>query len=104
MKFFIPLAKDKEQRDRVYKSIREFVSQEYGEITDRKIYRIDFRHDGEPYKAIVGEETSFNNELVIAILESKSVFLVCTPNRGVKRGGPILIGKNYSTKPTDFNE
>ena len=42
-----------------------------------------------------------NNELVIAILES-TTYLVCTPNRGVVRGMPILVGQDKVERATDF--
>jgi hypothetical protein len=41
-------------------------------------------------------------ETILMMLETDSVYLCCTPNRGVLRGEPILTGKGYDTFVTDF--
>ena len=38
---------------------------------------------------------------MIAILESNS-YLVCTQNRGVVRGMPILVGREQKNEVTEF--
>jgi len=43
------------------------------------------------------------NEEVIAILESYT-YLVCTHNRGVFRGEPVLVGKEEVTVIIDFEK
>jgi hypothetical protein len=40
-------------------------------------------------------------ETVIAILESNS-YLVCTQNRGVVKGMPILVGRDDQNEVTEF--
>ena len=49
----------------------------------------------------VGKPDPHNHELALVILES-TTYLVCTPNRGVVRGIPILVGKDKVEKTTDF--
>ena len=107
MKFFIPLAEDKEQETRVYKSIKEFLKKELGaEASDRKIFSLHYKHNGKNYSAEVGKNEEPDGELVIAILyeELRNLYHVCTPNRGVARGMSILVGGHDILSVTDFNE
>ena len=43
----------------------------------------------------------YGHEMILVMLETPSVYLCCTGNRGVIRGGPILTGK-HDTDVTDF--
>jgi hypothetical protein len=102
VKFFIPLAESDDQSARVYRSIKKCVASQVGDIKDRKIYRIRFLHDGKTHLATVGEVLPYNGEIVIAILEG-SVFYICTYNRGVAKGAPILVRRDLLTEPQDFD-
>jgi hypothetical protein len=44
---------------------------------------------------LVGEE-------VLVILDAGNLFLVCTSNRGVLRGNPVMVGKHWDTQETEF--
>ena len=102
MKLFIPFAEDEEQAARVYDAIRKFAEESTGwQITDRKILSLSYVHDGKEYHAEVGKPEQVTGEVVIAILESNT-YLVCTPNRGVVRGIPILVGKHEVRSRVDF--
>lgn len=104
--FFIPLAKDKEQEKRVLNSIIEFNKEQLGaEVDSQRIQKLDYTHDGKNYIAEVGKPHIYNKELVIAILhdELRKLYLVCTPNRGVVGGIPILVGNNEVNKKTLFS-
>jgi hypothetical protein len=106
MKFFIPAAKDKEQEQNVYQGIRKFLSEELGAVfTDRKVFSLRYRHDGKDYYAEVGKTHSLNGEPVIAILyeELRKLYHVCTTNRGVLRGGSILVGQHEVREVLDFD-
>jgi hypothetical protein len=95
MKFFIPGADSPEQEQRVYDSIKAHLGKELGAtFSDQRIYSLRWKNDGRDYLAEVGKPTDFNGELVIAILleQQRKMFHVCTPNRGVVRGMPILAG------------
>lgn len=104
--FFIPLAKDKEQEKRVLKSIIEFNKEQLGaDIDSQRIQKLDYTHDGKNYIAEVGKPHVYNKEPVIAILHDKlrDLYLVCTTNRGVVGGIPIMVGKNEVNQKTLFN-
>jgi hypothetical protein len=100
IKFFIPLAKDAEQAETVYAGIKKFV----GGATERRIFALAYEHGGKQYYAEVGKPEPREGELVIAILEGveQMPYLVCTPNRGVARGGPYLVGKSEVLSIVDF--
>ena len=114
MKYFLPPQKDEKLENKAYDAIKKFAKETTGwditdrttgwDITDRKIYHIKYRHEGKDYEAKIGERETRQGETVIAILESTVTFLVCTPNRGVKRGMPILVGKEEIISITDFEK
>jgi len=97
MDFFIPAAKDSEQADRVYHSIKAFlIEQDFSPLSDDRIYRLDSYHNGKNYKYRIGDRDQEIREPIIAILyhPARELYLVCTTNRGVARGMPILVGKS----------
>ena len=70
-----------------------------------------YRHEGKSYDVEVGKPDPRIGEVVIAILETVKTqedtlpprpYLICTPNRGVMRGEPILIGRDEVLYATDF--
>ena len=101
MKFFVPAASTDEQAEDVWQSTVEFAKGKGSDISDRRIYRLDYRHNGKFYVDEIGKPNARNGELVLVILESVT-YLVCTGNRGVVRGDPILVGKQEVTLVTDF--
>jgi len=107
MKFFIPLAEDKDQEARVYESIKKFLKDELGTVASgRKVFSLHYKHNGKNYMAEVGKDEEPDGELVIAILyeEQRNLYHVCTPNRGVARGMSILVGAHDVLSVTDFDE
>ena len=107
MKFFIPFAKDEKQEQEVYSGIKQFVSEELGAtISDRHIYSLEYVHEGNSYYAEVGKSHALNGEPVIAILyeELRDLYHVCTTNRGVVRGVPILAGAHSVKSVTHFDQ
>jgi hypothetical protein len=95
MKFFIPFAKDDEQAEQVYGSIKQHLAESLGaDFADERIFSIRYVHDGNEYYAEVGKLHPMNGEPVIAILyeDLRRLYHVCTTNRGVARGGSILAG------------
>ena len=105
MKFFIPLAKDDAERDQVWEGCRKGALHTVGfAITDKKIQSIFTHHNGKEYKEEVGQKTPANGELVVAILECENVYLVCTPNRGVLRDMPMMVGKHNAENIIEFTE
>ena len=102
-KFFVYLAKDDAQAEEAYEGIKAFAADNGFNPTARRIYRIKYIHDGVRRSATVGEVETRINEPVIAILEGRNVFLVCTPTRGVVRGIPLLVGDNEVESIEDFD-
>lgn len=55
MKFFIPAAEDAARAEEVYESIRRFVSEQVGHLTNKRIFRIQFSHNAKQHKLAVGD-------------------------------------------------
>jgi len=101
-KFFIPKAKDDAQAQEVWKCVKKFAEETLDwDISDRRIFSIAYQKHGKDYCVEVGKPDPRNGELVVVILESMT-YLVCTPNRGVLQGMPLLIAKSELTDITDF--
>ena len=101
MDFFIPDT-DRSDWERYYDAIRSFAKTTLGwDVSSRRIYRITYRHSGKTYTAEVGQLADVVNEKIFAILESNA-YLVCTPNRGVFRDMPVLVGQNEIIDIVDF--
>jgi hypothetical protein len=73
-------------------------------FSERRIYSLSYHHEGNFYHAVVGEPHSLNGEPVIAILYEpvRTLYQVCTPNRGVARGISILVGADSVESCVDF--
>ena len=105
MGFFFPGEEDAEKAQGLYEAVRKSAAQTTGwRVTDRRIQKIVFRDRRIKGDAVdeVGKPECLTGEPVVAILETDRAFLVCTPNRGFLRGGPILVGKQEVASATDF--
>lgn len=103
MNFFVPHADTPQLAREVYEAIKAFSEQNLGTVSNRKIFRIEFRDRGKDCVAQVGMVTSINGEEVMAILEqTNKYYLVCTYNRGVVKGLPMLVGTNEVWSVEDF--
>lgn len=105
MKFFCPMAKDAAESDRVYEATQKFVGESMGaKLSDRRIYRIRGVHNGKEFEAKVGEHFERLGELVVIILfdAERNLYYVCTPNRGVVRDMPYLVGGAEARHVEDF--
>ena len=92
MKFFVPPTKDDAQAKRIYESARSHCETQTGwRVLPKKIHALRYRHNGREYLTQVGYEDP-SDGLVVCIFESEEAYLVCTPQRGVLGGHPILIG------------
>lgn len=117
--FFIPLANTDEVAEQTWHAVKKYMEDAHGwdNITDHRIFRLDYLHDGKHMEAEVGAphphgmrtdwekfEEVGNPEPVFVIFESEGgPFLVCTPNRGVIRDTPILVGGGEPYKVTYFD-
>jgi hypothetical protein len=103
MKFFVPGAQSDDDAKNIYEATKKFATETTGwPVTDRRIQSIRFQNKGKPVQAAVGETEPITGETVVAILES-TTFLLCTPNRGVLCGMPILVGRHEVASVTDFD-
>jgi hypothetical protein len=102
MQFFLPFAESPKQAEDTLTAITSFVeSQTSGVDPSRGIFRLKFRHNGVDEEAEVGKTFEVTGEPVVAILKGIT-YLVCTPNRGVLRGFPILVGEKEVRQVEDF--
>jgi hypothetical protein len=96
MKFFIPHAKDAAEAESVLSNIAKFVNTTVPPIGQR-IFKLRYTHNGQEMIAEVGKPANSyyreGEQEVIAIIGEDPI-MVCLPNRGVIRGGPILVGKD----------
>lgn len=104
MKFFIPAADNAEQTTRVYAAIRTFVAGNMGPLSPRRVYRLSYKHNGKLLTAEVGKPDPLVGELIVAIFASDrhDLYYLCTENRGVVRGDPILAGASNAVSE-DFD-
>jgi hypothetical protein len=99
LKFFIPTVCSGEQATQIYGALRTFVADNVGSLSPRRIYRISYKHNGKFLKAEVGRPDPLFGETIIAIFSSRLLdqYFLCTKNRGVNRGDPILAGAAETT-------
>lgn len=119
MKFFIPSAKDAAEAEEVWAGVRRFLADQDFPTTERRIRRLAFTHDCEPFDLEVGghhpgmetdplltdqPEDPELRCLVMAIFEASSrpCYYLCMPYRGVFRSYPWLVGSNAVTVVEDF--
>jgi hypothetical protein len=89
-KFFVP-ANRPNRAEEVYQWIVRYVKAMLDcDIDPVRIFSLNYRHDGQEYRAVVGETDPRTGQLVVAILRS-DCYLICTPYYGVSRGEPISI-------------
>ncbi len=101
-KFFVPHAKSAEEAEEVRAGVIKFVESNGFSVNDRKILRLSYTHNGRDCVAEVGVPQIPGGEPVLVILDAGDLYLVCTPNRGVLGGLPILVGKHDVYCVDDF--
>lgn len=102
MKFFVPTAKDNQQSEELYLAIVKFNST-IRPISNRRIYSIEYSHNGKSCVSEVGKHHPLNGEMIFSILESQDVYFICTLTRGFQKGDPILVGVNDLARIVDFD-
>lgn len=106
MKFYVPHADGEKQAEKVWTGVRAFLTEQGLSTTQRRIRKVYFNRHGIDYEAEVGKMFSDLREEVIIILEAahRKLIYLCTPNRGVVRGDPYLIGVHHTeTYVVDFD-
>jgi hypothetical protein len=98
MKFFLPPANDAETAERSYQAIKKYNEKQTGwQISDVRYYEINYRYNDQAMWARVGELDPLEGQMVIAIFKAKyshGPYLVCTHDRGVAQGEPILASSD----------
>lgn len=102
MKFFIPAADTDSKRDNAYNAIVLFAQMNGWKVSPKRFYKIRSTQNGKEFTETFGERTIANGETVIAILDADPVYLVCSANRGVVLGEPMLVGHNSTLEIVEF--
>jgi hypothetical protein len=109
MTFFIP-DKSPEEAERLYEATRKFAAGSWaahGEaIDDARIQSITFRDRGGTVRAEVGQLDPCEGKVVMAILRTSAEvkrYLICTANRGVFRGDPIVVEDHEVSRVEPFD-
>lgn len=98
--FFVPIAEKMDETDEeLLEAITMFLEdQSFGPFSEERIAGIVYmdtesRFDFDEVEASVGDMLSTTGERVEAILydEDGDQYLLCTPNRGVAEGHPIVV-------------
>lgn len=104
LKFFVPLAEDDAQAERVYRSIAEFNS---APVFEQRVFALAWEHKGQQMSCQVGDPLPTyyrtGSEAVLAILACDGVYKVCTASRGGLRGEPVLAGRASVSSVAYFN-
>jgi hypothetical protein len=90
-KFFLP-ANARGRSEQVYEWIVRYVEAMLEcKVDPVRIFSLEYTHEGQQYKATVGEVDTRAGQLVVAILRSDTSYLICTPYYGVERGEPLPV-------------
>jgi len=104
-KFFLPGAASDQQVERQYQSIKEFVERQWVPLHDRRIFYVEYLHNGVQCSAEVGKPHHLNREPVVAIFKAQNyrLYYVCTTSRGVVEGSPIPVLEQNVITTKDFD-
>jgi hypothetical protein len=106
MKFFVPKFNDPVEADELYGSVKKNLETVLPAVLSaRRVHAIHYNHNGAEYHAVVGDQDPIEHETVIAIFFEplRNVYHVCTPNRAVIHGYPILVGGPDVFEHVDFD-
>lgn len=101
--FFVPIAEEMDETDEeLLEAITMFLEdQSFGPFSEDRIESIEYmdpesRFDFDEVEANVGDMLRTTGERVEAILydEDRDEYLICTPNRGVTEGLPVVVDED----------
>lgn len=103
MRFFVPAADYDSMAEEVYDNLRWRVG---APPQKRRIWKLAWEHAQQHMECEIGQSMrGTEDDPVVAIFDTGSVYLVCTIKRGATGDdGPILIGYKESPTPTYFSE
>lgn len=104
MRFFIPSADDLKQAEEIYYRIRDRIAALGGQVIDKRIYRLKYRHHGSPETIVVGSDRhSFGAGSVMAIFEgSDGSHYICTQGRSAFDVEPHVLPSSTVVEAEDF--
>ena len=86
MEFFIPGAGSAGRAEWILAAIKKSAEENTGcAISESRIFRLEYTHEGRDYIAEVGEPEPLTGETTLAILDGDP-YLVCTRDRGGNGG------------------
>ena len=95
LRFIIPMTINPKSEE-AYLKIKQYIVNLTGfALTNRKIRKLEIEHNG-PVKTTkteleVGKNRCNGNDIVVAILETKGWYIVCTKSRAALTGSPSYI-------------
>lgn len=104
--FFVPAARDPAHAEEVYASIVAFVEAQGFPVSPERLYALSYTHNGRNLVDRVGEVNAHTGEVVVAIFrpaDQARPYYVCTANRGVLRGEPVLVDGSWQTTAIGFS-
>jgi HEAT repeat protein len=107
VKFFVPPHKPGDPNSKAaYDAIKRYTEETdpaTANFDERRIYAVEYKHNGQMYLAQVGQTEERTKELIHAILGcGPDLVLICTTNRGAMKGYPIFVGKTEILTVTEF--
>jgi hypothetical protein len=103
MKFFVPGAESPGRAEEIWNDTKAHVEDGFGKVRDRRVFRLDYRHEAQDLVAEVGERHPEGDRTVLAIFCSRNTNYVCTADRGPDFEQPTLIGR-YETYEVEYFE
>jgi hypothetical protein len=100
MKFFLPLATNDVQAERIYTRISDRLKGMGYIITIHRVYKVIYRQGEKLISETVGA-ASDNGEIVLAIFKNDIGYFVCTYSCGAVWGEPI-VARYTVTEAADF--
>jgi hypothetical protein len=102
--FFFPGAASPELAERYREAIVRFARDNGFPVTPRRVFRLRHSSDGIERVDEVGQiESQDRREVVVAILDAGTLYLVATASRGFMRGTPIPYHVDEVLEATDFS-
>jgi hypothetical protein len=104
-RFWVPAAGSDSAAEEVWQATLTFQRQQAPNwVFDQTRWEsLRWVHEGKKYATAVGEREPYTGETTLVILRSNT-FCVCTANRGVLRGGPVLIGLEEVLEAVPFED
>ncbi|WP_080058466.1 hypothetical protein [Spirosoma aerolatum] len=103
MEFFIPFAASEAQTQRILKRISDNLRGYGYQLNQGFFYQVSYAFEGALVSDTVGEASSQNKEIVLAIFRQPEEYLICTYSRGVTWGKPMVAHSNDIQLVTAFN-